>query len=266
MASKEVSMYSVQDPTSGVSALGVDASGEVKRFNLGSAANRSVGTGAAAIPLNSDLGTAAVEDVQTSLTDTTADRLMKVGAFGLGNTSLATELDADATELATGFYRWDSSTSAGSGPTVGAFMVLHTRRAPGGGESQIWFRDAIAAANLIYHRTRVIGAWSSFYGVISTSEYPSDSAWTTVVSLDNDWTGTVKYIKRAGWVSIVVDIDGSSKTDSIFMTIPAAYRTDFNVESTTTPDGNRLVAAASGNLLSLGTASTIKGSLTYPVL
>jgi len=151
MASKEVSTYSVQDPTSGVSALGVDASGEVKRFNLGSAANRSVGTGAAAIPLNSDLGTAAVEDVQTSLTDTTADRLMKVGAFGLGLSGAASSVDNLDELTATGVYAFGATTL--NIPFVGAFgnCLLYIRNSVSGGHrsNQI----AITASDRMFLRT-----------------------------------------------------------------------------------------------------------------
>jgi hypothetical protein len=45
---------------------------------------------------NLGLGTAATADVQTSATDTTADALMAVGAFGIGGRIISTDTDYDA--------------------------------------------------------------------------------------------------------------------------------------------------------------------------
>jgi len=104
MASKEVSTYSVQDPTSGVSALGVDASGEVKRFNLGSAASRSVGTGATAIPLNSNLGTAATKNVGTASDEVpqNSDLTTNAGYDSTGSTIIVQDTLRASVEAATG--------------------------------------------------------------------------------------------------------------------------------------------------------------------
>ena len=53
------------------------------------------------------LGTGATKDIQTSSTDTTAGRLMTVGAFGLGNNSFFEypSTDLDDRTVPTGFYR-----------------------------------------------------------------------------------------------------------------------------------------------------------------
>jgi len=275
MASKEVSTYSVQDPTSGVSALGVDASGEVKRFNLGSAANRSVGTGAAAIPLNSDLGTAAVEDVQTSLTDTTADRLLKVGAFGLGET-LGKYFEGSLDDLTTsGFYRvtgsscTDAPLDFNSGVGVASVIVLQNR----GYVSQYFHGARTGGGNRLTDRMFIRqrdsdNSWGDWYELLSSKTYPSDSAWTTTTSLLNSWTGTVRYIKRAGWVRVNVTLNSTSATSTIFLGLPAGYRPgeiQSNSASGNTAHGY-IEVGTGGGVLCTATGATVKASLVYPVL
>ena len=78
--------------------------------NNGTAATRDHGTEANEVPLNSDLGTAATEDVTTSATDSTAGRLLKVGDFGLG--AAYPEAIADLNEFTLGgMYRFTTATT-----------------------------------------------------------------------------------------------------------------------------------------------------------
>jgi hypothetical protein len=76
----------------------------------GTASLVNTGTSASNVPLNSDLGTASLVDKQTSSTDTTADALMVVGAFGLGS-----DLNLNSTVHATG----TPNDIAGTGMVVG---------------------------------------------------------------------------------------------------------------------------------------------------
>jgi len=69
---------------------------------LASAAYKDTGAASDEVPLNSDLGTAATANVQTSPTDTTADALMAVGAFGLGGYVISADTDYDSGDYLVG--------------------------------------------------------------------------------------------------------------------------------------------------------------------
>ena len=108
---------------------------------------------------------------------------------------------------------------------------------------------------------------------VQTANAPSDSAWTTVTTLLNGWTGTIRYIKRLGLVSLSIEeLDGSASTDATVFTMPSGYRpTDPNIRSTVvdgnTPAGRLSIAGGTGTLLIAGTTgNTIRGSSTYPTI
>lgn len=67
------------------------------------------------------LGTAATKDSQVSPTDPLANRLLVVGAFGLGNlSSTVTIPDLNSTGTPTGLYTYQNAVSVGSKPTGSA--------------------------------------------------------------------------------------------------------------------------------------------------
>jgi hypothetical protein len=104
----------------------------------------------------------------------------------------------------------------------------------------------------------------------------SDSAWTTVTSLSNGWTGTIRYILRAGMVTIdLTGLNGSSQTTTVPLNLSAAYRPASNitapvVNSSTSPyEIGDFTVGTSGNLSITGDAAdgtSIYGSISYPVL
>lgn len=112
---------------------------------------------------------------------------------------------------------------------------------------------------------------------VMNGDYPSDDAWTEVTSLDNGWTGTVYYIKRAGWVTVVLGdlagLDASGATSIVIIVLPEAYRSDV-VQSGVAIDASRapnevgkLSVDTFGNVL-IGDldGTVINGQITYPVL
>jgi hypothetical protein len=106
--------------------------------------------------------------------------------------------------------------------------------------------------------------------------YPSDDAWTTVTSLDNGWTGTVRYILRAGRVTVVFEaLKGSDQTSTLFITLPDAYKPAVTIRGVglsvdSVPDEPVLFSVATtGGITAGGDAkagTTLYGSLSYPVL
>ena len=98
--------------------------------------------------------------VQDSATDATADRVMAVGAFGLGATAVTPVTDYDALTV-TGFYR-NNATATGA-PTTGLYWsVLHIAHAVDGTASQLALRSAGVAANEMWLRRKAGGNWSAW--------------------------------------------------------------------------------------------------------
>jgi len=127
---------------------------------LGTAAYVDTGTAAGEVPLNSDLGTAAVLDVMTDLTDPASGSLMPPGAFGWGednDTPQVTDLNA---VTPVGVFRCE--TSALNLPTAGRNGILFvTRRL----ESSSNIRAHQLFFNLdeeIWQRFNINGTWQSW--------------------------------------------------------------------------------------------------------
>lgn len=118
--------------------------------------------------------------VQASAADTTAGRLMPVGAFGLGRSSAVavTQLNDLA---ATGFYSIAAANAAaGNAPTANTFTVLHQQydsnaavqtafQAAGATDVRMWQRIKVSgtwqAWTLNYMRANVLGAVTQASGV-----------------------------------------------------------------------------------------------------
>jgi hypothetical protein len=80
----------------------------------------------------------------------------------------------------------------------------------------------------------------------------------------------VRYIKRAGMVTIVLDpVDGSGKTGDTLLSIPASYRPSDTVRSVAWKSGQdniSLSAFDTGSIICTGSGTMIRGSITYPVI
>lgn len=98
--------------------------------------------------------------VQSSTTDKTAGRLLKVGAFGLGAPG-ETIGNASVTDnsIAPGCYGYGTSVGSTGGPSGQTWgNLIHARRTTGGGEAQLFIADGSAVA--IFARSRGNGAWT----------------------------------------------------------------------------------------------------------
>lgn len=109
--------------------------------------------------------------VQSDAVDDTADRLMKVGAFGLGapGASLA-DIDVVDNSIAPGFYQINGST-IGAPKTIGLQHLLHTRRSASGGETQLAMNETDGS---MYYRSRGSGAWQGWQQVATSNHYTGD--------------------------------------------------------------------------------------------
>jgi len=98
---------------------------------------------------------------QNTATDTTADRVMAVGAFGLGANAAIVVTDYDAI-TATGFYR-NSAVATGS-PIASSlyWSVLHLAHSSDGTSSQFAMRSAGVPGNQMYFRRKGGGVWNAW--------------------------------------------------------------------------------------------------------
>jgi hypothetical protein len=96
------------------------------------------------------VGTAATADLTTTLTDTTANRVLRVGNFGLGNIAIAPTLtNINDTTLATGFYRISNYTPTTDLPAnSGAYGVVRIERYSEGYYKQWYSTNANSGTNV----------------------------------------------------------------------------------------------------------------------
>ena len=118
---------------------------------------------------NLQLGTAALLNVTTSSTDTTAGRALRVADFGLGGSPAADTADPDALQFSCFFRAFNSAKM----PTVAAYSGIHIQREPGNARAaQIIWSDAPFEQ---YSRARsasgVWSAWSKPYSNTNTSSF-----------------------------------------------------------------------------------------------
>ena len=96
---------------------------------------------------------------QTTLTDSTTNRLLIAGAFGLGSTVPPTLVNMDATETRTGFYRIISGTSTGTLPTLTSTNdVLLNIKITGNFGVQLYF-SAHNDSPIYYRRSTAANTW-----------------------------------------------------------------------------------------------------------
>ena len=127
-------------------------------------------TGAISLPQGVSIGglvTGAA--VQSGPADATAGRLMPVGAFGLGGLApMIGNAGVTDNSIAPGFYTYDTTATSSGGPAgVQRGLMLHLRRAAGGGETQILVAETGLTtgivAGLSFSRARTAGAWGAWF-------------------------------------------------------------------------------------------------------
>lgn len=235
---------------------------------LGTSATKNMASGV------STFGTASGSNVTTSVADTTNGRVLKVGDFGLGGESIppSSLVDADNPALKDGFYRFEAAAgSLGTRPSVGGnvWHWIHLQRNSGLRANQLWFSQE---GDFVYSRSWNGTAWNTYSQLLSTSYYPSDTAWTTTTTLLNGWTGTVRYIKRAGMVTVVIEqLNNTSASSTNIVILPATYRPGVNMRflvNDSDTSNLRAIVGTDGTLVvvSVGTSSDIRGTVTYPVI
>jgi hypothetical protein len=108
-------------------------------------------------------------------------------------------------------------------------------------------------------------AWNGLAEIITGN----DGAWTTA-TLANGWTGTVRYKRTAGHVTVVFDtVNGSSVTDNAILQLPSGYRPYADMRFVTSDFASNVVVIliTSGGTFGTSTRnSTYAGTITFPVI
>lgn len=106
--------------------------------------------------------------VQAETTDTTAGRLMPVGAFGLGAPgAYLSDISAVDNSIAPGLYNLNSLTTDAPRST-GLQHLLHTRRSNAGGEAQV---AMVEDDGSMFYRARSSGAWQGWQQIATSNHY-----------------------------------------------------------------------------------------------
>ena len=128
------------------------------------------------------------DDVQSSLNDTTADKLMKVGAFGLGRTGITPEPNNDLNlTTPSGVFSADSATANKPNGNTGNWLVWNLPRTPADSAQLAVSRTSFTSgARGLQHRTKNEGVWGAWRQI-----YQQDNILGTVSQSGGVPTGAV---------------------------------------------------------------------------
>lgn len=196
---------------------------------------------------------------QTSAVDTTLNRLMGVGAFGLGSNAATLVTDYDAIMI-TGFYR---NTAAATGTPIAASLswsVLHVAHASDGTASQLAMRSSNTTANQIYIRRKSGGAWSAwaklFHGENLLGTVSQSAGLPTGAVIERGSNANGEYVRFAdgtqichatfsAFVTDVTTVSGALYTNAaeVSWTFPAAFITQAGLFVSASPRSTAIVFA-----------------------
>ena len=208
--------------------------------DLGSASLVDTGTAAGEVPTNADLGSASTADVQTSATDDTADRLMAVGAFGLGLPNII-PTGVDLNDYVTqGFYNINNVTGISNLPPggVGSLVVLNYAAPPTVRTTQNFY----SVDGSIYSRSGVATTWTDWVELYHTGN-TGTAATKDTGTLDTEVPLNSSLVPKSGG-TFTGDIEApkiTASTGILFGTDTAAANTlDDYEEGTWTPASTEL--------------------------
>lgn len=206
--------------------------------------------------LNAASGFLTGDDRQSSATDTTADALLKVGAFGLGSASAPLITDFTA-ELQAGFYSYYEHTSAGAPGSGQSFygscfvsrgqdertVVIAHRVTTSSPKSWIGVRSSATGAFIwreVYHQGSVLGTVGQSGGV------PTGAIIERGSNANGEYTkyadGTLECWHTLSPGSSVALGDGSRsspyRTSDFGWTFPSAFSATPSVTATARADDN----------------------------
>ena len=99
--------------------------------------------------------------------------------------------------------------------------------------------------------------------ILHSGDFPSDTVWTTITSLLNGWTGTIKYTLWVGWVMISLTADGSAKSSNVAFQVGPNYQPSESLWGSVS--NGSFVLNTNGDL-ELTAMGNVEGFIVYPVL
>ena len=151
--------------------------------------------------------------------DATEGRIPRVrqsgGFFGIGGTVQGVpggDISVTDNSIFTGLYRYDTSAGDTGGPGgVARASLIHTRRAAGGGETQLMVVESGPNQGEIYTRARVTGSWSSWRSSIAAAVNMTAGTGISVsgqtISFDQSW-GDGRYALRSRTINAGTGLTG----------------------------------------------------------
>lgn len=171
-----------------------------------------------------DIVLAVPNEVQSSNTDTTANRLLKVGAFGLGNDGAEVISNVDAFTTRAGFYSVNADTTGTRPAGASSFASLIVTRHATTGIVQIWVNSN---GEVLAYRTATSSTWTSWRTI-----YSSDNLLDAVSQSGGAPTGGVlfrgsnaqgRYQMFADGTMVCTHTLTSSDSAAVTWTFPAAF-------------------------------------------
>lgn len=236
----------------------LDLSGTAFSGTLPVAQGGTGGDTATAARTNLGLGSAATADVTTSATDTTAARLLKTGDWGLGGLAPAFpggDLGITDNSVPCGFYRGGGVSNRPPTATSDG-MLIHMRRAGGGGEVQLFSEEGFPQR--LFTKGRTTGAWSNwrtFNPTLGTVTQTDGVPTGAIIQRGSNSNG--EFVRFADGSQLCWSVITASNAGEVTWTYPAAF---------VGTGALRIVATAnSTNTISLAPRCTAKSATSVNV-
>lgn len=197
-------------------------------------------------PLISDLatvaslGTAATRNVQTSAADTTAGRLLAVGAFGLGgNSPTVPSDDCNLVEVG-GFYSTSSGTLNVPVGVASGSQLLHMSFNSGASatETQLII-GRITGAQRMWFRSKAVGTWQAWTEVVTGAKQTSTADTTS---------GRIQTIGAINWITPTLQngftVDSSGFLGFQYSRVGQQVRIRGRVERASAPAADTIIFTA----------------------
>lgn len=215
-----------QDNWSGRAEMGIAGSDdfEIKVSADGSSFHSALraarATGIVTLPQGAAIGglvTGAA--VQSGATDTTAGRLLAVGAFGLGGTApVIGNASVTTGAIAPGFYGYDNTQGSSGGPSeVSQGILLHQRRASSAEMQTLWCEAGTAPSGALFSRVRTSAGWS---------------AWRAGGVIEGTTTAQGRYRRHQDGTQTCWQSVTTLTTGELSVTFPAAFSTTTDLVTT----------------------------------
>jgi hypothetical protein len=209
-----------------------------------------------ALALDPASGLASGAAVQSGRQDATAGRLMTVGAFGLGGTSVAVPLDDVNAIENNGMYYADLA--AINKPTANVLVAALMRTSSIG--AQLAFARDAANSGRLFNRAKVAGVWSDWYEVFTQHSILGDVSQTagtpTGAVIERGSNSNGHYVRFADGTQIcstdITGVDVTTAVGGLFSSGALVWNFPAAFSDGSWSGGGRITNSAAGLAVHLG--------------